>query len=233
MGGNRKKQEEQHSQKAVVVTQQETDLIAVFPAPARGVSPAGCAITDGSRNTSGTSSVGDDSVSSSTISPSYALATTVEPLRLRRASPAAEGKPSPAHHRRQQQGHHHHHHRPRPDSVVLPASSPPLQRPSRLDPRNFAALVRKGDDLQYWLSVDLVLQGIPGRACVPRGHWDRLILLAEAVRVSSTRTRGAADTRGRQGKKASEPEVKSVQLITGWCKVDELMGEAADEPGSA
>jgi hypothetical protein len=81
--------------------------------------------------------------------------------------------------------------------------------------------------------VDLVLQGIPGRACVPRGHWDRLILLAEAVRVSSTRTRGAADTRGRQGKKASEPEVKSVQLITGWCKVDELMGEAADEPGSA
>ena len=230
IGGNKKKQEEheEYRQKGAKAAE-ERDLIAVFPVPTRGLAPVGCAITNGSRNTSGTSSIGDDSVSSSTtslpLSPSYALAATVEPLRLRRTTPS--GVENPPGQLNSQQGDH----RPRPDSLVLTDSSPPLQRPSPLHARNFAALVRKGDDLQYWLSVDLVLQGIPGRACVPRGHWDRLVSLAEAVRVSSSTASG--ETRGRRDKKISKPGVKAEQLITGWCKVDELMEGVGDEPGSS
>lgn len=67
--------------------------------------------------------------------------------------------------------------------------------------------------LQYWLPVGLVLRGFPGRAAVPRGHWDRLVRLAEDVAVM-TRGEREDDRRG-----------VGVQLVTGWCNVDEPVGD--------
>lgn len=101
-------------------------------------------------------------------------------------------------------------HRPRPDSTILSAISPPLQRPSPLDRRDFAALVRRGDILQYWLPVELVLKGLPGRECVPTGHWERLVALAGDVRVKG-------DDEG------------VVQLVTSWCSVEEQLGDEVHE----
>ena len=114
---------------------------------------------------------------------------------------------------------------PRPDSTILPESPPlpplplstqeellqqlgqPHRQPSRLlAPCDFHAVVRQGDVVQYWLPVALVLRGMPGRESLPRGHWERVVQLAEAVAV------GEGDS--------------GVQLVTGWCSHDESLGEA-------
>lgn len=49
----------------------------------------------------------------------------------------------------------------------------------------------------------MVLAGLPGRDKVPKGHWERLMGLAEEVWVE-----------GGQG-----------QFVTGWCFVDEPLGD--------
>ncbi|CAH0024326.1 unnamed protein product [Clonostachys rhizophaga] len=91
--------------------------------------------------------------------------------------------------------------RPRPDSTILPGSDG--GDPFLLDPRHFTAVVRRGDTVQYWLPVELVIRGQPGRRCVPEGHWERLVDLAEDVSV-------CASTGG------------NVQLVTAWCHAREL-----------
>ncbi|VUC19915.1 unnamed protein product [Clonostachys rosea] len=95
--------------------------------------------------------------------------------------------------------------RPRPDSSILPqdkSDSTPL-----LDPRHFTAVVRRGETVQYWLPVELVIKGLPGRGFVPDGHWERLVELAEDVSVCT-------DTTGERG--------GNVQLVTAWCHAREL-----------
>jgi hypothetical protein len=64
--------------------------------------------------------------------------------------------------------------------------------------------------LQYWLRVALVLRGLPGRLALPRDHWDRMVRLAEDVVVGGAE--GEAD----------------VQLVTGWCSVDEPLGDGKE-----
>ncbi|CAH0053215.1 unnamed protein product [Clonostachys solani] len=93
---------------------------------------------------------------------------------------------------------------PRPDSTILPGpgeGDSPL-----LDPRHFTAVVRRGETVQYWLPVEGVIRGLPGRRCVPHGHWERLVELAEDVSVCT-------DTGERTG---------GVQLVTAWCHAREL-----------
>ena len=67
--------------------------------------------------------------------------------------------------------------------------------------------------LQYWLPAALVLRGLPGRLALPRGHWERMVRLAEDVVV------GGGEGEGGQG---------DVQLVTGWCSVDEPFGDGKD-----
>lgn len=86
--------------------------------------------------------------------------------------------------------------------------------PSTLERRNFHALTRKGDVVQYWLAVEVVLSGLPGREAVPRGHWERLVNMAGEVAVLSRRRR--IHERGE--------EEADRQLVTGWCHVDEPVG---------
>ncbi|CAI6100232.1 unnamed protein product [Clonostachys chloroleuca] len=95
--------------------------------------------------------------------------------------------------------------RPRPDSTILPGSDG--GDPFLLDPRHFTAVVRRGDTVQYWLPVELVIRGQPGRRCVPEGHWERLVDLAEDVSVCTN---------------AGEQSGGNVQLVTAWCHAREL-----------
>ena len=73
--------------------------------------------------------------------------------------------------------------------------------------------------LQYWLPVALVLRGVPGQLALPRGHWERMARLAEDVAVGGG---GGGDEEG------------DVQLVTGWCRVDEPLGDGKEggEDGS-
>lgn len=61
--------------------------------------------------------------------------------------------------------------------------------------------------VQYWLPVSLVLRGMPGREALPRGHWERMVQLAEDVAVGAT----------------------GEQLVTGWCTHDESLGDVEDD----
>jgi hypothetical protein len=97
--------------------------------------------------------------------------------------------------------------RPRPDSTILPGSDG--GDPFLLDPRHFTAVVRRGDTVQYWLPVELVIRGQPGRRCVPEGHWERLVDLAEDVSVCTDN--------------AGEQSGENVQLVTAWCHARELV----------
>ena len=54
----------------------------------------------------------------------------------------------------------------------------------------------------YWLSVEDVLAGLPGRHHLPAGHWEGMLELAHAVRVVDARNSG----------------YDWVQLVTGWCE---------------
>lgn len=172
-------------------------------------------------NSSTTNSVCGDSISSLVLSlglaSPYDRTAAVEPLHLRgrttavgsdRGSAEEEEQQQPQTQQQQQQ-------EPRPDSMILSeASSPPFLRPEQqLDGRYFWALSRNGDTVHYWLPVDLVLRGLPGSAYVPRGHWGRLVRLAEDVRLSST----AAATTAATG--------QAVQLIMGRCNINEPLGE--------
>lgn len=96
----------------------------------------------------------------------------------------------------------------RPDSATLPPCSPPAPfapahppRSATLDPRRFHAVQRLAPPrTQYWLAVDDVLAGVPGREHLPPRQWDGAADLARAVRL---------DTRDRC--------YAWVQLVTGWC----------------
>lgn len=207
----RQQRRQQHQQQKQQQEQpEEESLFTAFPIPRSRFHPTGYITSSTTINASSASS-GDESVSSSTfslpLSPTYAYTTTVEPLRLGRASPATDVQDDQQPPKMDNDDAH----RPRPDSIILPpSSSPPLVRPSQLDGRYFARLVRQGDVLHYWLSVDLVLQGVPGKAYVPRGHWDRLVRLAEDVRLSGEAVLGGN---------------RMAQFVTGWCRIDDPLGD--------
>ncbi|KAJ6443189.1 mediator complex, subunit Med1 [Purpureocillium lavendulum] len=118
---------------------------------------------------------------------------------------------------------------PRPDSTTLPLSASAYRRafPTRassLDPRRFYSLFQQpqppprqqqdgaspagegsaaaaGSQMHYWLSVEDVLAGLPGRHHLPPGHWEGMLGLAHAVRLVDARGSGH----------------DWVQLVTGWC----------------
>ena len=161
---------------------------------------------DTHRRTQPTASISSSSAGSSASTTSTSFLTTADYSSSNNNDnndnidydPAWESASSPVIHH-----HHHHHHQPRPDSTILPLS-PPLQRPLALDRQNFHALVRRGNVVQYWLAVEVVLRGLPGQRAVPRGHWDKLVTMARDVAM------------GREG--------AGRQLVTGWCRVDEPLG---------
>lgn len=165
------------------------DLFTAFPLPRKAPRPPYA-------NASTASSICGDSISSSTLS----LPFTIEPLRLRRGATTPVGAEEEP--------------RPRPDSLVLSSDAPFLRPSQQLDGRYFWALSRDGDTMHYWLPVDLVLRGLPGSAYVPRGHWDRLVKLAEDVRLSS-----GCEVEGTAG------AGKVVQLVKGRCNINEPLGE--------
>ncbi|UNI20543.1 hypothetical protein JDV02_006621 [Purpureocillium takamizusanense] len=91
--------------------------------------------------------------------------------------------------------HHHHHRRPRlrcrrdDTDAPRPAAESQTQTQSQT---------------HYWLPVEDVLAGLPGRHHLPPGHWEAMLDLAHAVRLADARDSG----------------YDWVQLVTGWCEED-------------
>lgn len=94
-----------------------------------------------------------------------------------------------------------------------------------LDKTKFHALLhhQKQGRLQYWLTIEAVLRGIPGSEHVPRGHWAKLTQLARAVDPNRDRV----DVETSTGTKPAD-----LHLLTGWCTANEGLEKTTKEQGA-